>query len=173
MRHLLYALLIAGLTALAGCANFGPGSVNVGESEAQVVAKLGPPTHRYQDGNGRLLEYSGRYGGQETYMARIGPDNRLISYEQVLTDQKFGTIKPDQASKNDVLRIVGAPIATSYLALPDLEVWSYPYKQSGAWNSVMHIHFDRNGIVRKLVTTPDWRYVPRDGVFGAFGFGRM
>jgi hypothetical protein len=172
MRHLLYALLVAGLTAFTGCASFGPDPLTVGESEAQVVAKLGPPAHRYQDGNGRLLEYSGRYG-QETYMARIGPDDRLISYEQVLTDQKFGTIKPDQASKNDVLRIVGAPSATSYLALPDLEVWSYPYKQSGVWNSVMHIHFDRSGTVRKLVSTQDWRFVPRDGAFGMFGFGRM
>jgi hypothetical protein len=32
----------------------------------------------------------------------------------------------------------------------------------------MHVHFDRNGVVRKLVTAPDMRYI-RDGLFGRFG----
>jgi hypothetical protein len=163
------ALALAGaLAGLTACSTLGPGAVTAGQTESEVVAKLGQPTHRYQDGNGRLLEYKTGPMGQYTWMARIGPDNRLVSYEQVLTDQKFGAIQPDQARKEDVLRIVGAPSETSYLPRVDQEVWSYPYRQSGVWNSVMHVHFDKNGVVRRLVNAPDMRY-ERDGFFGSFG----
>ncbi len=160
---------------LSACSALGPGAVNIGQTESEVIAKLGPPTHRYQDGKGHLLEYKTGPAGPVTYMARIGPDNRLVSFEQVLTDQKFATIRPNQDRKEDVLRIVGAPSETSYLSLPGLEVWSYPYEQSGVWKSVMHIYFDKNGVVSKMSTAPDMRYILRDGAFGgmggAFGFG--
>jgi len=145
---------------LHGCAVFMPPALTVGESEAEVIVKLGQPTHRYQDGNTRLLEYATGPWGQRTYMARFGPDGRLASYEQVLTVEKFATIKPGQATKKDVLNTIGAPSDTSYLSLTDLEVWSYPYKESGVWNSLMHVHFDRSGTVQKMMNGPDPRFDP-------------
>ncbi len=164
IAHLLAAATLAAVAA--GCATVAPG-----ETEDQVVAKLGQPTHRYRDGTDHLLEYAYGPSGQYTYMARIGPDGRLVSYEQVLTTQKFATLKLGQATKEDVLKAVGAPSETSYLPRRDLEVWSYPYKEAGAWNSIMNIHFDRAGIVRELVNTPDLRYEP-DGLFSFGLFGR-
>jgi outer membrane protein assembly factor BamE (lipoprotein component of BamABCDE complex) len=165
-----FRLAIAGVfLTLAGCSSLGPNAVRAGQTEQEVMAKLGPPTHRYQDGNGRLLEYKTGPAGQFTYMARVGPDSRVISYEQVLTDQKFSMIQVNSARKEDVLKIVGAPSETSFLSLPGLEVWSYPYQQSGVWNSVMHVYFDKSGVVQKLTTAPDMRYIPRDGGFGMFG----
>ncbi|HEV7619640.1 MAG TPA: hypothetical protein VGO51_16205 [Burkholderiaceae bacterium] len=160
MKQSLHALLAALLTTLAACATFGFASVNPGDSEADVVAKLGPPTHRYQDGKDHLLEYMNGPFGQTTYMARIGPEGRLISYEQVLTTQKFGTLPVGQATKEDVLRTVGAPSETIYLTLSQLEVWSYPYRESDVWDSVMSIHFDNGGIVRRLQNGPDPRRDP-------------
>jgi hypothetical protein len=88
-------------------------------------------------------------------MARIDSSGKLISYEQVLTNQKFATLKPGIATKEDVLHTVGAPSETSYLPLSQLEVWSYPYKESGVWDSMMHVHFDKSGIVRRLESGPD------------------
>jgi hypothetical protein len=170
MRNLLHGAIALTLAALSACSAIGPRAVNIGQPESEVVAKLGPPTHRYQDGNTRLLEYMTGPGGHATYMARIGPDNRVVSFEQVLNEQKFGTITVNSARKEDVLRIIGAPSQTSYLSLSDLEVWSYPYEQSGVWKSVMHVHFDKSGVVRKMVSAPDMRYIPRDGAFGG-GFG--
>lgn len=131
-----------------------------GDTEAEVIAKLGQPTHRYKDGEDHLLEYMLGPWGQYTYMARIGPDGKIISYEQVLTTQKFNTLKVGEATKNVVLRTIGAPSDVSYLSLTDLEVWSYPYKESGVWDSIMHVHFDRNGILRKMVNGPDPRRDP-------------
>jgi hypothetical protein len=142
------------ISILAGCAAFGP-PPQPGEPEQSIVTRLGQPTHRYDEGQDHLLEYTTGPWGQQTYMARIGPSGKLISYEQVLTTQKFATIKVGTARKEDVLRTVGAPSETSYLSLSDLEVWSYPYKESGVWDSMMHIHFDKAGIVRRMENGPD------------------
>ena len=116
--------------------------------------------HRYQDGKDQLLEYALGPWGQKTYMARIAPDGKVISFEQVLTVQKFASIKVNEAAKADVLRTIGAPSETSYLSLTDLEVWTYPYKKSDVWNSMMHVHFDKSGIVRKMLNDPDPRFDP-------------
>jgi hypothetical protein len=42
-----------------------------------------------------------------------------------------------------------------YLRLRDLQVWSYRYRQSDVWYSMMHIHFDHDGIVREMLSGPD------------------
>jgi hypothetical protein len=155
MKFLLRISAVLVLAAIAGCVTVSPG-----EPESEVLSKLGRPTHRYQDGNDQLLEYAYGPFGQQTYMARIGPDGKLISYEQVLTTQRFGMIKIGESNKTDVLKLVGAPSETSYLPLRDLEVWTYPYKEAGAWDSLMNVEFDRTGIVRDMVNAPDLRYDP-------------
>ena len=42
------------------------------------------------------------------------------------------------------------------------EVWSYRYKEAGVWNSLMHVHFDGQGVVRHMLNGPDPMYEPRD-----------
>lgn len=171
MMKSLTSLLLSGLILLMmGCATVFPSPVNVGDSEADVVAKRGQPTNRYQAGEDHLLEYALGPWGQKTYMARIGPNGKVKSFEQVLTTEKFSTIKPGAADKQDVLRTIGRPSETSYLALRDLEVWTYPYKEAGVWNSMMHVHFDRNGVVQQMLNGPDPRFDPDERFM--FGFLR-
>lgn len=170
MKPAFRILAIALLVILGACGAVIPAPVHVGDSEAELIAKRGQPAHRYMDGKDHLLEYPTGPWGQRTYMARVSPDGRVISFEQVLTTQKFASIKVGDASKDDVLRTVGSPSETSYLSLTDLEVWSYPYKENGIWNSVMHVHFDRTGIVRKMLNGPDLRFDPdRRFPFGILG----
>lgn len=133
-----------------------------GEPLAAVTAKLGQPTSVYPAPDGQVLEYATGPMGQFTYMARIGADGRLQSYEQVLTGEKFATVKIDQATKADVLRAIGRPAERSRIALRDYEVWSYRYKEAGVWNSLMHVHFDQNGVVRQMLNGPDPMFEVRD-----------
>ncbi|SFB23357.1 hypothetical protein SAMN04515620_12846 [Collimonas sp. OK607] len=158
MKHLFPTLLASLLLSLGGCASLLAPPVNPGEPEAQVLARLGKPTGTYQDGNDVLLEYSRGPFGQATYMAKIGPDRKLVSYEQVLTLEKFATIKVNQFNENDVLRTIGKPIETIYYSRVKLNGWNYGYKESGVWNSMMTVYFDDSGIVRKLENGPDPRY---------------
>jgi hypothetical protein len=161
MQKLTINLLAACLLALGGCAGFGGPPPTPGDSVDTVRLKLGQPTASYSAGPEQLLEYAHGPMGQTTYMARIGADGRLVSFEQVLTGEKFATIKVGTATHEDVLRTIGRPAEKSYLALPDLEVWSYRYKESGVWNSMMNVHFDRSGVVRMMQNGPDPMYEER------------
>jgi hypothetical protein len=146
------------LLALAGCAALLRETPAAGDDLATVTAKFGRPTAVYPAPAGQVLEYATGPFGQATYMARMGPDGSLQSFEQVLTSEKFATLKIGSATRTDVLHTVGRPAEQSYLRLPDLEVWSYRYKESGVWNSMMHVHFDRAGVLRMMQNGPDPMY---------------
>lgn len=150
MRTIKLTLLSILALLLVGCVTFSSENLKPGISEQEVIAKLGKPAGRYTDGNMQLLEYPQGPWGQYTHMVRISPDGRLISWEQVLTVEKFATIKVGTATKQDVLRTLGRPAETDWLNLSKLEVWSYRYKEGGVWNSLMHVHFDQSGMVRKM-----------------------
>ena len=159
-RQFLFAAAVLLLAILNACATLEVAPVLPGQTEAEVVARLGHPTHVYPDGASRLLEYKRGPMGQTTYMARIGPDGKLASYEQVLTLQTFATIRIGEADKATVLRTVGAPSETAFYALSQLEAWDYPFKENGVWDNLMTISFDKAGIVRKLQSGPDPKFQP-------------
>jgi hypothetical protein len=159
MKKLLFLTIFSGI--LAGCANlFGPPPAP-GDSAEVVKAKLGEPTGVYPNGADTMLEYAKGPLGQYTYMARIGPDGRLRSFEQVLTGEKFGTIKIGRDTKDSVLRIIGRPSQQVRYYSVDGDVWQYRYKESDVWNSLMDVQFDRNGVVQALVNGPDQEREPR------------
>jgi hypothetical protein len=155
--------MLGSLLALGGCAPLIRHTPSVGDPTGVVIQKMGLPRATYPDpGGGQEFEYTTEPMGQYTWMAHIGRDGRLTQFEQVLTGQTFATIKIDQANKADVLRTIGHPAEQSAVALHHYEVWSYRYKESGVWNSMMHVHFDRDGIVRLMLNGPDPMY-ERDG----------
>lgn len=153
---------LCGLFLLGGCAGLVQEKPNLGDPVAVVQQKMGKPTSVYPDANGQLLEYATGPMGQHTWMAHIGADGRLTSYEQVLTGEKFATIKVDAATKDEVLRTIGRPAEKTAVAMRDWEVWSYRYKEAGVWNSMMHVHFDKQGVVRQMLNGPDPMYEPKD-----------
>jgi hypothetical protein len=143
------------LLCCSGCAGLQGPPPQVGEPLESVVARLGAPTAEYAEGAGKELEYATGPFGQRTFMAHIDAAGKLSSFEQVLTGEKFATLKIGKSTHEDVLRTVGHPAEHSYLALPQLEVWSYRYKEAGVWNSMMHLHFDRDGVLRMMLNGPD------------------
>jgi hypothetical protein len=156
MKKLAKTTLLSGALALAGCAGLIQHKPSPGDTLPVVVEKMGQPTAVYPDpSGGQQLEYTWQPMGQYAWMAHFGPDGRLRQFEQVLTGEKFATIKIDTATKQDVLRTIGHPAERSTLPLRDFDVWSYRYKEAGVWNSMMSVEFDRNGIVRQMVNGPD------------------
>jgi hypothetical protein len=161
VKRLIRFTTLLALVLLGGCAALRQ-APDIGDPEDLVRKKMGTPTSIYGAGNDRIFEYATGPMGQHTWMARIGADGRLASYGQVLTGEKFASIPVDRATKEDVLRTIGRPAERSFVALKDYEVWSYRYKEAGVWNSMMHVHFDRQGIVRQMLNGPDPMYEPRD-----------
>ncbi len=165
MKKLIIPTILGAASALllAGCA-FGP-PPQPGEPMAAVQARLGQPSARFTTGGETIDEYGAGAFGQYTWMARYGADGRLRSYEQVLTDEKFAGVKLGVDDKTSILHTFGHPAETSYLSRRELEVWSYRYKQSGVWDSMMHIHFSRDGKVREMMAGPDPMRDHREGFF--------
>ena len=158
MRKMIKTTLLSAVLLLAGCAALSRIPPTVGDDLATVTAKFGQPSARYPAGAGQLLEYATGPFGQQTYMARMGPDGRLLSFEQVLTSETFATLKIGTANRDEVLHTLGRPAERAFLDLSQLEVWSYRYKEGGVWNSMMHAHFDRNGVLRMMLNGPDPMY---------------
>lgn len=155
-------LLLCVVTILSSCASWRSADVAALQTETEIIARLGNPTHVYQDGATHLLEYMHGRRAQATHMVRVDADGKVISYEQVLTEQKFAEIKLGVSDKTAVLKILGAPYENVYYSRVGLEAWSYPFKESGVWNSLMAVYFDQAGIVRKLENGPDPVFEPRE-----------
>jgi hypothetical protein len=156
------ALCAALAASLGACGPMLRNAPPPGAPAAEVVARFGQPSAVYPDsGGGQVFEYRGQPMGQFQWMARIGPDGRLISFQQALTSENFANVKVDRSSKDDILRMFGRPAEVSRVAFHDYEVWSYRYKEAGVWNSMMHIHFDANGVVRQMLNGPDPMYDDR------------
>jgi hypothetical protein len=150
----------ASVLLLAACAGLGGPALAPGAPEAEVVARLGQPTHVYQEGDARLLEYMHGPMGQTTDMARIGPDGRLQSLTQVLNMESFARIVPGATRQEQVLRIVGAPSEVRFYRHLGMRGWNYPYKESNVWDSMMTIYIDDAGLVRRMENGPDPRRMP-------------
>ena len=149
------ALAAALAFSLGACAPFIRIAPPVGAPLAEVQAKLGQPraVYRMPDGS-QVLEYAGQPMGQFQHMARIGADGRLLSYEQVLTDEHFAAIKTAW-TRDDVLRGFGRPAEVVPSRLEEGEIWSYRYKEKGVWNSQMNVAFNARGAVLRTYTSPD------------------
>jgi hypothetical protein len=147
---------LALILSLSACAPLVHRTPAVGAPLAEVTAKLGKPDAVYPEPNGgQVLEYRGQPMGQFQHMARIGPDGRLLSYEQVLTSEHFARVGVSRWTRDDILRHFGRPFEVWRDRVTDDEVWSYRYKEKGVWNSLMNVHFNRRGIVRRMVNSGD------------------
>jgi hypothetical protein len=147
---------------LSACAGLGGPALAPGATEADVVARLGRPSHVYPEGDSRVLEYMHGPMGQTTDMARIGPDGRLQSFEQVLTMEKFAAIVPGRTRQEQVLRTVGAPSEVRFYRNVGMNGWNYPFKESNTWDSMMTIYVDDSGMVQRMENGPDPRRMPSD-----------
>ena len=150
------AATLALILSLSACAPMIRRTPAVGAPLAEVTARLGKPDAIYPDpAGGQVLEYRGQPMGQFQYMARIGADGKLVSYEQVLTSENFARIEVGRWNRDDVLRNFGRPAEVVRSRLEEGEIWSYRYKEKGVWNSVMNVDLNARGTVLRVFNSPD------------------
>jgi hypothetical protein len=150
------AAALALILSLSACAPVIRRTPPVGAPLAEVTAKLGKPDAVYPEPDGsQIFEYRGQPMGQFQHMARIAPDGRLLSYEQVLTDENFAKIEPNRWSKDEVLRHFGRPAEVVRSRLDEGEIWSYRYKEKGVWDSLMNVDFNGRGVVLRVFRSAD------------------
>lgn len=120
------ALALPWLTS--GCAGYSPGDMGGGTTEAQVIARMGPPTDRRAlPGGGSRLEYARGPFGKHTYRVELDAQGRVQSVSQILTEANFEAL-PVGAPLADVRERLGRPSETRVGWRGVGEVWSYRYE---------------------------------------------
>jgi hypothetical protein len=121
-------LLLAVLLA-AGCAGYSPKGLPPGSSSAQAIQQLGEPTGRHagEEEGGVRLEFARGPYGLHTYMLEFDANDRLLRWEQVLTENNFLELKIGM-SKAEVLRRIGRPSNVQFLSRQQHQLWSYRYE---------------------------------------------
>lgn len=122
------ALAAALLVACAGSRS--PEGLPIGATEAQVIARMGPPTGRYALPNGgSRLEFARGPQGQVTYMVDFDASGGSVIWDQVLTPQNFLSLEPGISSEEVLMRI-GHPGSTRAFPRQKLTVWNYRFPTS-------------------------------------------
>ena len=130
---------------------------------AEVQARYGAPTMDCPQPNGeRRLIWSRQPMGQYAWATSVTPDGHVGQVEQILTDAAFGQVKSGDWDREQLLCTFGPPSEISLVGLPSSRhlVWSYRYRQAGAWNSLMHVYLSEDGRVTRIHPGPDPMFDP-------------
>jgi hypothetical protein len=150
VRYFILLVAVHTLLLLAGCDRAyreATTKLTPGQSTGYDVRDVyGPPAMEYKEADGSLVwEFPKGPAGLETYMIKIGPDNKMVSRDQVLSEPFFTKIQKGQ-SRAEVRRVLGKPASNVTFDLKKEEVWMWRYQESGATMN-FHVHFDLNGSV--------------------------
>lgn len=123
-RAFFFLMLSASLT---GCAGYGPDKGLIASDREAVVQKMGLPTTEYrQEAASRLVYARGPYG-RHTYFIDLGPDGKVLRWEQVLTEENFARVAAGMGKKQ-VEALIGPSFIRTTLGRQRGEVWAYRYE---------------------------------------------
>lgn len=138
-------LMVFAALLVSGCASYSPRSDLVGQSRAALVAQMGEPEREVEWQGVKKLHYPRGPGGSHTYFVYLDRSDRIINWEQVLTEERFNTIRPGM-SREQVIDILGITKITNGLARDRGYVWHYRYATPHCQSFV--IEFTAEDVVR-------------------------
>lgn len=151
---------------VAGCSTMQ--DIPAGTSLSEVQSRYGSPTLEcpLPDGSRRMV-WSTQPMGQYAWATVVTPDERVGKVEQVLTDQAFKQVEIGTWDQERLTCAFGPPAESSVVGLPGSRqlVWSYRYRQAGAWNSLMHVYLSEDGRVLRMHPGPDPMFDPPEFMF--------
>ncbi len=151
------ALVCAAAFFLGGCSH--PQLVDLGATEAQVVAQIGPATARkvMPDGTVRLM-YNRQPMGQEVWWMFFDASGRYIRLEQALTYENFTKIIPGKTTQKEVDEMFGKCAETFDFKLLNQSAYMYRYVGDFSRDMALWVQFDRKGIVTEWSISDDpWK----------------
>ena len=156
MRSL--SLVAAAALLLAGCAsNNGRGLAGGVSTAADVEALMGRPAEQVKAADGDTIWFYPRQpSGREMYAARIGPDGRMRSWTQTLTEQNMRNLVPGVTTMAQVREIIGPPWRTSRFDRQQRDVWEYTMFNITQWDYFLDVQFSDDGVVREVMMVKDY-----------------
>jgi SmpA/OmlA family protein len=138
---------------LGGCA--GSRSLVPGQStEADVQAAMGKPRDTRTDANGDLIwEYPTGPEGFANYAVRLGPDKRVKSVTQLVTEEQLEKVIVGKSSKTEVRQLLGRPAEeTVYQVGP---TWYWRFMRNGISPGYLVVTFDQSGMATSKIAIID------------------
>lgn len=163
MSRICYVSILAALS-LSACTTVS--DLPVGTSLGDAQQQFGSPSVLCPTNNPERAVWSSQPFGQFAWAMNLDQNQRLTSANQVLTDAEFEQLRQGSWSQEQVRCHFGPPAEksiTPYRGIK-MQVWSYRYKQNGVWDSLMHIYFSDEGLVKHHHPGPD-PLTEADGVF--------
>lgn len=159
---------LASITAAvlgAACAGYSPSGLAPGSTPAQVAQRMGSPTAEHRPGPDapagavRRIEYARGPMGKHTYMLDFDAQDKLLSWQQVLTEPRFFGVRKGW-SEEELRRWIGTPSNVRGVGWRGQKVWSYRFESPFCvWFEVVV----EQGRVTETGQGPDPQCEPRDG----------
>lgn len=162
--------LSMGLIPLVLGACTGLSDLPAGTSFQEIQAQFGQPTVACPPQSPTRFIWSQQPFGQFAWAADINEQQQLIQATQVLTDQEFAKLSTGTWDQERVRCHFGPPAEvdrTPYKGVRML-VWSYRYKQNKAWDALMYVYFNDDGLVQLYHPGPDPLSLREERGFFAF-----
>lgn len=154
---------LAAAALLAGCASYSGSTLVAGKSDAaEVEALMGPPDEKLALAAGESVWFYPRPDGGDTYAVRLGSDGIVQSVEQRLTEENIATLRNGVSTRASVRELFGPPYSTTYFERLQREVWTYKYRIV-AERMAPSVQFSDDGVVREVLNSLDYDYIPASG----------
>ena len=162
-----YLSLSACILTLSACTTLS--DMPVGTPLSQLQAEFGPPTVACPPQQPQRLVWSQQPYGQYAWGVDINAQQELLQSTQVLSDREFERLSEGDWTQQRVLCHFGPPAEKDYTPYQGVRmlVWSYRYKQSSTWNSLMYVYFGDDGLVKIHHPGPDPFMEPNESEFFA------
>lgn len=166
MTTLRWVTLTAVIASTAGCAQIS--SVKPGTSLTAVENQFGAPTTLCAEPNGtKRAIWSQQPMGHYAFATTVDATSQVSEFEQVLTDRSFNRLGEGVWTSEEVRCAFGPPERIGSAGLPGNTeiVWSYRYRQSGVWYSLMYVFLGTDGeTVTRFYAGPDPMFMYNDGM---------
>jgi hypothetical protein len=148
---------VAVLLLAAGCASYeGRGLVPGQSTAAEVEALMGPAAERRPAPNGETVLWFPRLPyGRASYAARIGPDGKLVSLEQRLTEENLVFLERGKTTAETVHDLFGPPNKVSQFPRMQREVWTYQMPAVMTEWKVLFVQFSPDRVLREYYYMDD------------------
>ena len=127
MRSAFTPLVVVLSFMLASCAGYAPHDQLIGQDRVALVTAMGQPERETTVGNYKKLHFVRGPSGWDTYFVYLDPSNQVVRWEQVLTEDRFDTIRAGM-TREEVIETIGVSKITNGLARDRGYVWHYRYK---------------------------------------------
>jgi hypothetical protein len=145
MQILSRSLICVLALALSACAGYSPTQSLVGQNRSAVIQLLGQPEREYPSEGKTKLQFPRGPGGSHTYFVYLDKEGQVLSWEQVLTEERFNQVSPGM-TQEQVIDLIGVSTITFGLARERGYVWHYRYWNPGCASFV--IEFTKEATVR-------------------------